>query len=67
MPVSTSKNPESVADMVDYASINLTSLRMIFNYIIDASGKRAILLEESVQNLGTGYMGAEYGTYEYEK
>ena len=45
--------------MVDDANINLTSLRIICNYIRDSFGKRAILSEESVQNLGTGYMEAE--------
>ena len=53
--------------MVDYANITLTSLRIICNYIRDAFGKSAILPEEAVHNLGTGYIEAEYGTYEYEK
>ena len=53
--------------MVDYANINLTSLRIICNYIRVAFGKKPILPEEAVQNLGTGYMEAEYVTYEYEK
>ena len=33
LPVSTSMNPESVAAMFDDAKINLTSLRIICNYI----------------------------------
>ena len=49
--------------MVDDANITLTSLIIICNYLRDAFGKRAILPEESVQNLGTGYMEAEYRTY----
>ena len=49
--------------MVDDANITLTSLRIICNYIIYAFEKRAILSEEEVQNLGTGCMEAEYGTY----
>ena len=48
--------PESVAVMVDDANITLTRWRKIFNYIRDAFGKRDILPEESVHNLGTGYM-----------
>ena len=46
--------------MVDYANITLTGLRIIYNYIIDAFGKRDILTEEAVYNVGTGYMEAEY-------
>ena len=65
--VSTSMNPESVADMVDDSNIILTILRMICNYIRDAFGKCAILPEEAVHDLVTGYMEAEYITYEYEK
>ena len=53
--------------MVDDSNINLTSLRIICNYIRDTFGKSAILPEEAVHNLGTGYMGVEYGTYEYYK
>ena len=56
LPVSTSTNPESVASMVDDADITLTSLRIICNYIGDAFGKSAILSEEVVHNLGTGYI-----------
>ena len=52
--------------MVDDANITLTILRIICNYIRDAFGKRAILPEEAVHNLGTGYMEEEYGTYSYE-
>ena len=59
--------PESVADMVDDANIMLTRLRIICNYIRDVFGTRAILPEEAVHNLGTGYIDAEYGTYAYEK
>ena len=53
--------------MVDDANITLTRLRIICYYIRDAFGKRAILPEEEVHNLVTGYMKAEYRTYEYEK
>ena len=53
--------------MVGDANIILTSLRIICNYKIGSFGKHAILPEEAVHNLGTGYMEAEYGTYEYEK
>ena len=67
LSVSTSMNPESVASMVDDANIMLTSLRIIYNYIRDAFGKRVFLPEEEVHNLGTGYIDAEYGTYAYEK
>ena len=67
LPVSTSMNPESFADMVDDANITLTSLIIMCNYIRDAFWKRAILPKEAVHNLGTGYMEAEYGTYEHEK
>ena len=59
-------NPESVAAMVDDANMMLTSLRIICNYRRGTFGKRAILPEEELHNLGTGYMVAEYGTYEYE-
>ena len=48
--------PESVAVMVDDANITLTRWRIICNYIRDAFGKRDILPEEAVHNLGTGYM-----------
>ena len=58
---------ESVSAMVDYANIMLTRLIIICNHIRYAFGKRDILPEEAVQNLGTGYMEAEYRTYEYEK
>ena len=51
--------------MVDGANIILTSLRIICNYIIYTFWKRVILPEEEVYNLGTDYMEAEYGTYEY--
>ena len=67
LPISTSMKPESVAAMVDYSNLTLTSLIIICNYIRDEFWKRAILPEESVDNLGTGYMEAEYGKYEYEK
>ena len=67
LPVSTLTKPESVANMVDYSNIILTSLRIIFNYIRDAFGKHAILPEESVHNLGTGYLEVGCGTYEYER
>ena len=67
LPVSASINPESVSDMVDDANITLTSLIIIYNYIRDAFRKRDILPEEAVHNLGTGYIKAYYGTYEYDK
>ena len=57
-------NPESVADMVDDANIMLIILIIICNYIRYAFEKSAILPEEAVHNLETGYMEAEYGTYE---
>ena len=66
-PVSTSMKTESVSTMVDDANIALTILRIICNYRTDTFGKRATLPEEAVHNLLTGYMEAEYGTYEYEK
>ena len=47
---------ESVASMVDDANINLTKLRIIYNYIRDEFGKRDILPGEIVNNLGAGYM-----------
>ena len=56
-------NLESVSAMVDDPNIMLTSLRIICNNIRDELGKRTILPEEAVHNLGTGYMDAEYGTY----
>ena len=65
LPVSTFMNSESVASMVNDYNITITSLIIICNYIRDAFGKRAILPKEVVQNLGTGYMEVEYGTYEY--
>ena len=49
-------NTESVAAMFDDANIMLTSLRIIFNYIVYAFGKRAIFPKEAVHNLGTGYI-----------
>ena len=52
--------------MVDDANMMLTSLRIICNYKIDTFGKRDILPEEAVHNLGKGYMVVEYGTYKYE-
>ena len=52
--------------MVDDANTTLASLIIIWNYIRDEFGKRDILPEKEVHNLGTGYMEAEYGTYEYE-
>ena len=52
--------------MVDDSNINLTSLRIICNYIRDTFGKRAIL-PESAHNLGTGYIEEEYRTHEYDK
>ena len=52
--------------MVDDANINLNSLRIIYNYIRDAFGELDISSEEAVHNLGTGYMEAEYVTYEYK-
>ena len=56
LPFSTLMKPESVATIVDDSNIMLNILRIIFNYIRDAFGKHAILPEESVYNLGTGYM-----------
>ena len=53
--------------MVDDDNIMLTSLIIICNHIRDAFGKCAVLPEEAVHTLGTGYMEAEYRTYEYEK
>ena len=53
--------------MVYYANIPLSNLRIIYNYIIYAFGKCAILNEDAVNNLGTGYTEAECGTYEHEK
>ena len=66
-PVSTSMKLESVASMVDYFNIIPTILKIICYYIKDTFGKLAILPEEAVQNLGTRYMEADYGMYEYEK
>ena len=57
--------PESVAAMVEDTNIIMTILIIICNYIRGAFGKRDILPEDAVQNLGTGYMEAECGTYEY--
>ena len=56
LPVITYMNPESVAAIVDYSNIMLTSLRIICNNIIYAFGKRAVLPEETVHNLVTGYI-----------
>ena len=67
LPVRTSMKPKSFAAMVDDANILLIILRIIWNYIRDAFGKRAILPEKAVHNLGTGYMEAEYKNYENEK
>ena len=53
--------------MTDDANIVINILRILYNYIRDTFGKRDILPEEAVQNLGTCYMEAEHGTYEYEK
>ena len=52
--------------MVDDDNIMLTSLIIICNHIRDAFGKCAVLPEEAVHNLGTGYMEAEYRTNEYD-
>ena len=51
--------------MVDDANMTLTILIIICNYVRDAFGKRDSLPEESVNNLVTGYMEAEYETYQY--
>ena len=67
LPISTSTKPESVSAMVDDDNITLTSLRIICNHIRDAFLKCAVLPEEAVHNLGTGYMETEYRTYKYEK
>ena len=67
LPVSAPMNLESVSVMVDDTNVILTILIIICNYIRYAFGKRAILHEQSVHNLGTGYMKADYGTYEYKK
>ena len=53
--------------MVDDANITLHIFRITCNYTRYTFGKHAILTEEAVQNLGTGYMEAEYRTYEYTK
>ena len=53
--------------MVEDSNIFLTCLRIICNYRRYAFGRRVTLSEEEVHNLGTGYMVAEYGTYEYER
>ena len=58
LPIITSMNQESVSGVIDDTNITLTSLRIICNYIRDAFGKRAILPEEAVNNLGSGYMEA---------
>ena len=49
--------------MVEYFNTTLTSLRIIFGNIRYEFGKCVILPEESVQNLVTGYMEAEYRIY----
>ena len=49
--------------MVDYVNIILSILRIIRNYKRYAFRKHAILPEDAVHNLGTGYMEAEYITY----
>ena len=67
LPVSTYMKHESVSAMVDDANITLTSLIIVCNYIRDEFGKHDILPEETVHNLGKGYMEAEYKTYEYDK
>ena len=59
--------PESFADMVSDANIMLTGLIIICNYIRYSFGKRTIWPEEEVNNLVSGYMKAEYETYEYDK
>ena len=59
MPVSNSMKPKSVDAKVDNSNITTTSLIIICNYIRDAFGKRAILHDEEVQNLGTGYIESE--------
>ena len=56
LPIGTPMNPESVAAMVNDTNITITRLIIICNYLRDAFGKRAILLEEAVHNLGTGCM-----------
>ena len=56
LSVSNSVNPVSSAEVVDDANITLTRLRIIYNYIRDLFGKHDILPEETVYNLGTGYM-----------
>ena len=48
--------PESVSAMVYGANIMLNRLKIIFNYIIYAFVKRAVLSEEEVHNSGTGYI-----------
>ena len=45
--------------MVDDANIILAGLSIICNYMRNEFGKRAILPEESVHNLGTGFMEEE--------
>ena len=53
--------------MVDDANITLIIWINIYNYIRYAFGKRDILPEEAVHNLGRCYIQSEYGTYEYDK
>ena len=49
---------ESVAAIVGDDNTIMNSLRIIYNYIRYAFGKRAILPEKAVHNLVTGYMEA---------
>ena len=56
LPVITSINPYSFAAMVDDSNITLTRLIIIYNYIIYAFGKRGVLPEKTVHNLGIGYI-----------
>ena len=56
---------ESVAAIVGDDNTIMNSLRIIYNYIRYAFGKRNILSEYVVHNFGRGYMEAEYVTYEY--
>ena len=53
--------------MVADVNLNPTILRIICNYIRYSFGKHAILPEYAVHNLVTGFMDAEYVTYEYDK
>ena len=58
LSVSTSMKPESFTAVVDDSNIKLTSLIIICNDIRNVFGKRAILPEEAVHNLGTGCIEA---------